>query len=192
MKSRAETEGLAIFENARALFPRGLSRRDHADRSGHRPCSQRFPDARICPVLFALRLPAGRGRRICGGFRGTRLGLDHGVQSLPEHECLRGPAAPAWKTIATEIPGASNARFLLAYHYLLAGHNDQAAAEFREVVRLEPQDQLSAQLLKGLTGQPAELPASATAEEQTTPVDQEHLVGRWNAIRPDGSPSTWC
>ena len=91
------------------------------------------------------------------------------------------------------------AHFLLAYHYMLAGHNEPAANELREVVRLEPGDQLAAQLLKGLTT-PASAPsdpsnlaggpepsADGPALAASAPVEIGSIVGHWQASRPDGS-----
>ena len=88
--------------------------------------------------------------------------------------------------------------FVLAYHYLLAGHNEPAAEELKEVVSLEPQDQLAAQLLKGLTtpaspgGDPNNPAAPGGAAPEgpslpTTPVQQSDVVGHWKASRPEGS-----
>jgi hypothetical protein len=42
-------------------------------------------------------------------------------------------------------------RFVLAYHYLVLGHKDLAVAQLRAVLQLQPQDKLSAALLKALT-----------------------------------------
>ena len=42
-------------------------------------------------------------------------------------------------------------RFLLAYQYMSCGFSDAAVAELKEVVRLSPKDQLSAQLLAALS-----------------------------------------
>ncbi len=99
----------------------------------------------------------------------------------------------ALETYCEENTKASGPRFLLAYHYLLAGHNEQAAGLLAEVMRLEPKDQLSAQLLKGLTTPPGELPAPAdtrVAAASVTagqPVDESSIIGDWKASRPDGS-----
>jgi tetratricopeptide (TPR) repeat protein len=86
---------------------------------------------------------------------------------------------------------ASDANFLLAYHYLTCGYSDQAAAELKEVVRLNPADQLSAQLLASISGPgPAEPPEPAEPEKPAAPakpVDAASLVGSWKASRADGS-----
>ena len=45
-------------------------------------------------------------------------------------------------------PSSASGRFLLAYHYLVQGNNDAAGAQFQEVVKLQPQDQLSISFAK--------------------------------------------
>ncbi|HEX4147477.1 MAG TPA: hypothetical protein VHY20_00755 [Pirellulales bacterium] len=60
----------------------------------------------------------------------------------------------ALENYSQQHPNAADARFLLAYQYLREGYNDQATAELQAVAQLEPRDQLSAQLLRGLTTPP--------------------------------------
>jgi tetratricopeptide (TPR) repeat protein len=79
---------------------------------------------------------------------------------------------------------ASAPRFLLAYHYLLAEHNQEAAAVLQDVARLQPDDQLAAQLLKGLRT-PRDAAPAPTAPAQ--PVERASVLGHWRASRPDGS-----
>ena len=67
-------------------------------------------------------------------------------------------------------PNDPAARFLLAYQYLTCGSNDAAAAQLKEVVKLNPQDALSAQLLQGLGDK--EPPAAA---EQPRPRSRPSL-----------------
>ena len=86
-------------------------------------------------------------------------------------------------------PQAAEADFLLGYQYLTCGYTDAAAARFKAVVRLNPQDRLSAQLLASLAspdtgGQP---PPSEPAAAPV-PVEAARLVGSWTANRPEGSP----
>jgi Tetratricopeptide repeat len=87
-------------------------------------------------------------------------------------------------------PDKADAKFLLAYQYLLTGYNDAAATQLKQVVALEPKDALSAQLLKsidgGKDGTPAATPA-ATPPPAGKPVDAATLVGNWTANRPDGT-----
>ena len=54
----------------------------------------------------------------------------------------------ALEQYAQSHPAASEAKFLLAEHYLTCGYTDAAAAQLKEVVQLNPKDQLSAQLLE--------------------------------------------
>jgi tetratricopeptide (TPR) repeat protein len=82
-------------------------------------------------------------------------------------------------------PSSADARFVLAYHYLTCGHTDSAAAQFKAVVRLNPKDQLSAQILHALdTTDTAKQPATAAASSK--PVKAATLVGNWKAKRADG------
>jgi tetratricopeptide (TPR) repeat protein len=85
-------------------------------------------------------------------------------------------------------PKSAEAHFLLAYHYLTCGHTDAAAKEFKEVISLNPKDQLSAQLLASLsTPTGAEEPKPVEPAAPPKPVDAAGLVGNWKASRPDGS-----
>src|SRR5262245_24603513 len=51
-------------------------------------------------------------------------------------------------------PDADYAHFLRAYHYLVLGDKDSAVAQFKEVVRIQPNDKLSSELVKALTTPP--------------------------------------
>lgn len=76
-------------------------------------------------------------------------------------------------------PAAAGSRFVLAYHYLTAGHTDAALTELRKVVQLNPKDTLSAQLIKLY-----EAPA-ADGEGDTRPaaptLSADALKGSWKA-----------
>jgi hypothetical protein len=83
-------------------------------------------------------------------------------------------------------------RFLLAYHYMSCGHRDAAVTELKEVVKLSPKDQLSAQMLAALSQNAADIkptlgavPAAPAAPAK--PVDAASLVGSWEATRSDGA-----
>ncbi|MGQ0633888.1 MAG: tetratricopeptide repeat protein, partial [Planctomycetaceae bacterium] len=96
-------------------------------------------------------------------------------------------------------PDSADARFVLAYHYITCNHPDSAVKQLREVVRLQPKDQLSAQLLKMMGGdapadagaQPAPAVAEGAAAPQEPPapppIDPAKIVGNWAAKRDDGS-----
>ena len=89
-------------------------------------------------------------------------------------------------------PKAAAPRFVLAYHYLVAGHKDAAVAQLEAVVASEPGDRVARRLLASLTGTPPAPPEPTTtravpdrdgAAGRPPSVD---LVGRWRGDR-DGS-----
>jgi tetratricopeptide (TPR) repeat protein len=94
----------------------------------------------------------------------------------------------ALEQYAKTHPTVSDAKFLLAENYLTCGYSDAAAGQLKEVVRLNPKDQLSAQLLNSIS-------ASNTAEQAipnppsaaTMPADAANLVGNWTATRADSA-----
>jgi tetratricopeptide (TPR) repeat protein len=98
-------------------------------------------------------------------------------------------------------PKAAQARFVLAYHYITQGHGDAAAVQLKEVVALQPNDTLSAQLLGKL--QPdAGTAAAPTSPPQSAQFDPAKLIGNWSAQNPqnakitlsikDGGGFTWA
>ena len=74
----------------------------------------------------------------------------------------------ALEQYAKANPAATEARFLLAENYLTCGYTDAAATQFKEVVRLNPKDLLSAQLLKGLSTPDTAGPAASTPQRRPT------------------------
>jgi tetratricopeptide (TPR) repeat protein len=87
-----------------------------------------------------------------------------------------------------EHPNLPEVRFLLAYHYMSCGSNDAAIVQLREVVRLNPRDQLAAQLLAGMSEPKSAAPVTTTpAAAPAAPVSTDRLVGNWQAPRPEGA-----
>jgi tetratricopeptide (TPR) repeat protein len=94
----------------------------------------------------------------------------------------------ALEQYAKSRPVASEAKFLLAYEYLTCGYADAAATQLKEVVRLNPKDQLSAQLLNSIsTSDTAEPAAPSLPVALMKPADASSLVGSWTATRADGA-----
>ena len=101
----------------------------------------------------------------------------------------------ALETYRKAKPDSPDAAFLLAYHYLTAGHTDAAIKQFEAVVKLLPDDQLAPQLLsllKANTGNGAggEAPPAINPDSGDTPpaddappVDKSTLIGSWKAAR---------
>ncbi|WP_165248267.1 tetratricopeptide repeat protein [Paludisphaera soli] len=92
-------------------------------------------------------------------------------------------------------PDSAPARFVLGYHYLTEGFNEQAAHEFNAVARLQPTDTLSKQIADSLTAdaQAAKDPAAVAAQPQpeaaaAAPANEPSLVGTWKAA-PDPTTS---
>ncbi|MBS0266775.1 MAG: hypothetical protein JSS02_32910, partial [Planctomycetes bacterium] len=106
-----------------------------------------------------------------------------------------------------ENPQAADARFVLAYQYLTCSHPDAARKQYEEILKLQPADQLSAQLLQLVGGDPAaadgqaaappaaeqpdqpEQPPAADPADAAPPaeIDAAKIVGAWNAVRKDGA-----
>ncbi len=102
----------------------------------------------------------------------------------------------ALEQYCNDHPDSASARFVLAYHYLTAGHTDAAAAELKEVLAIQPQDQLSAQLYQMLAGTPDTTPAPSTdaapspAAEAPAAVAEGKLPGTWTASPAQGQTIT--
>jgi tetratricopeptide (TPR) repeat protein len=93
------------------------------------------------------------------------------------------------ESFVQENPKSSDARFLLAYHYLTAGYPDAARTQLREVEALTPDDRLVKQLL-GLSSAPdqdATKPAPGPPPDDGQLLKAEQLVGVWTASASGGS-----
>ena len=91
-------------------------------------------------------------------------------------------------------PDSAEGHFVLAYHYLTCGHNDAAVKQYKDVARLKPSDQLTAQLLKMLdvndeataNSTPPDANNADDAPVAPAAIDATKLVGNWTAKRPNG------
>src|SRR5262249_33438311 len=80
------------------------------------------------------------------------------------------------RSLEVAIKGNTNVaskRFLLAYHYMVQEHLEQARQQFEHVVTLEPRDKLAAQFAKALTA-----PSEATAAAATDFARASDTAGR--------------
>jgi hypothetical protein len=97
----------------------------------------------------------------------------------------------ALEAAVRQSPQAAAPRFLLAYHYITAGHLDAAISQLKEVSQLQPRDAVAAQLLKQLeqaaqgakvtTPTASSLPAGPAGGAQPAAVKPGNLVGTWAA-----------
>jgi tetratricopeptide (TPR) repeat protein len=106
----------------------------------------------------------------------------------------------ALENFRRDHPNDAAARFLLAYHYMTMGYTQAAVTELRAVVKLQPRDQVAAQLLSMITTAPNQgqggspppnaeepNPTEASPPPKGPPVDLAALTGAWTARREDGS-----
>jgi tetratricopeptide (TPR) repeat protein len=86
----------------------------------------------------------------------------------------------ALEAFVTSNEKAADARFLLAYHYLTLGHDEHAAKHLSRVLKVVPNDTVTAQLLQmmGKSG-----PAAAPAAESDVKISVADLLGTWTATR---------
>ena len=77
-------------------------------------------------------------------------------------------------------PEDAAAHFVLAYHYLVGGHTDDAAEALRVVVAKQPDDAVAKQLLAAVAPTPA-----AAAKPESAAVPETDLVGTWRATAAD-------
>jgi len=77
-------------------------------------------------------------------------------------------------------PKAAELRFLLGYHYLTCGFQEEALKEFRRALELQPKDMVTAALVASLS--PRDLKPTAPSESAApNPVPASEVVGGWTA-----------
>lgn len=85
-------------------------------------------------------------------------------------------------------PQSADARFLLAYHYITCDHKDTAVGFLKAVCKLQPKDQLAADLVKMYSPQDDTAPApdSPPPAVEKPAYPMEKLQGDWKATDGDG------
>jgi tetratricopeptide (TPR) repeat protein len=84
----------------------------------------------------------------------------------------------------TDNPKAPDGHFVLAYHYMTQRHTDAAADEFKEVLKLVPNDTVSTQLLQMMGKSPT---PTDPAPESTVKIDPAKAIGTWTSSRGKAS-----
>ncbi|MES1213534.1 MAG: tetratricopeptide repeat protein, partial [Singulisphaera sp.] len=191
-----QNQALTIFDTARTLFRRGDYQLALAETNRAIALS---PNDTLMHEFRAICLFATQDYQQAAAAVYAVLSIGPGwdwatVSGLYPNADAYTQQLRALEAYCNENPQAPHARFLLAYHYLLEGHDEEAATELEAVLELEPKDRLAAQLLKGLKKSPqddaAAGPALATPGATTppaTPVEPAMIVGNWKASRDDGS-----
>jgi Flp pilus assembly protein TadD len=91
------------------------------------------------------------------------------------------PQLRALEAYVRANPTSAPARFVLAYHYLAQGHDPNAVAQLKEVVKLQPADALAAQLIARLQPSSGTQPPPAEAASVAAPAVEGKLAGSWSA-----------
>ena len=185
-QSPAQSQGLAIFANAQALFRQGQYQAalNETDRA-----AALLPNDSLVHEFRALCLFALRDYQQAAAAVHAVVSAGPGWNWSTVSNLYGNPAAytdqlRTLEAYCNQHPSDAAPRFLLAYHYLLAEHNQEAAAVLDDVVRLQPNDQLASQLLKGLAT-PAD--AGPLPAAPSRPAERAKLLGHWRASRADGS-----
>ena len=71
-------------------------------------------------------------------------------------------------------PDEANARFLLAYHYLMMNHSDAGQRQMQQVVETQPKDRLAQNIVTGMT-KSASAKLAVAKEETLTPVPDNNV-----------------
>ena len=84
-------------------------------------------------------------------------------------------------------PDAADLRFLMGYHYLTCGHEEEAIRMFRRASELQPTDTVAAALVASLTPRTATTTPPPAGGNTPEPVPADSLVGTWYATGPESS-----
>jgi tetratricopeptide (TPR) repeat protein len=192
-QSAPADQAMGLLDAARATFAQG-------DYSGAlTECDQaiaRLPNSAVAHEFRGLTLFALHRYKEAAGPVYAVLSVGPGWNWATLSSFYPRPAVYAGQLRALEQYVGSHqdvaeARFLLAYHYMVDGHDDAAAEQFKAAVKLNAQDHLSAQLLIAMTPKAVQqAPAPSAAAAIAKPVEASALAGVWTAARADGTTIT--
>ncbi len=141
-----------IFENARDLFSKGnySGALEEIDKAG--ALAPKDPDIH---QFRALCLFALKDYRSAAAALYAVLAAGPGwdwttVSNMYPSTSAYTAQLRALEAYSEKNPNATDARFVLAYQYLVTGHNEQAIEELKIITKLQPNDQLAAQLLQNI------------------------------------------
>lgn len=174
--------GLETYEEARSLFYRGDY--ENALAKSNLALSKLPTDATLhqfrALCLFALK-----------DYRSAAAAINSVLSVGPGWDWTTlSSLYPSTETYETQLrnlesfvsqnPKAAFAHFLLAYQYITCGYNDEAVAELRETVALEPSDTVASSLLNMLAPEASD-EAEDDDQKQPIDIDAESLFGSWQA-----------
>jgi hypothetical protein len=151
-------EAIPIFDEARALFRKGEYKRAQAK---VQRALDILPEDRVMHEFRGLTLFAQGKYTEAAATLYAVLNSGPGWNWDTVKSFYSDPEAYTNQLRALEAHAKANResaddRFVLAYHYLVLGQNDAAIRELEQVTKLQPKDQLSAQLLAALKPKPAD------------------------------------
>lgn len=179
--------GMAAFEEARTAFIGGDY--DKALRGVNAALSYRPDDAALHEFRALIMFATGKYRDAAAALNAV-LAVGPGwdwttLSGLYSSVDVYTQQLRALEDYVKKNPQAADARFVLAYHYLTAGHSAEAAQQLQKVVAANPKDQVASQLLQMLTG-PEPLPGTAPepppapeAGAEGPQIPAADLVGAW-------------
>ena len=194
-----EDAGYELFDNARSAFKRGDYRT--ALRLDEQAVAQVSSDPVIhefgALCLFALG-QYDRAAPVLNALLAVAPGMDWAtMSSLYDDVDTYTNQLRELESHVRKTPDDVAARFVLAYHYLVAGHTDEALEELKYVVEKQPADLVAKRMYDAL--QPVELAdadvppppeagnsGSTTDSAEESTAEQTDLIGTWLAER-DGS-----
>ncbi len=91
----------------------------------------------------------------------------------------------ALEKFAGENPSAPEGRFLLGFHYMMAGHRDAAQGELLEALKVAPEDRLAAQLLTHVGGK---VPADIAQRQSQAPSQPQGKLPKPPPAPPQTTP----
>lgn len=184
-------EGLAAFDQARQAFFAGdyrLALRWTDDALREMPDDAVVHEFRAL-VMFAL-----------GRYQDAAAALHAVLSAGPgwDWATMSGlyPSVAEYTTHLRALEAARDAepqdpaiRFVLAYHYVTTGHEQAAAEELRKLLRLNPEDQLAAEILQRVDPDAAvpEPPRPVVPPKPAADIQAHDLMGHWVATRDDST-----
>jgi tetratricopeptide (TPR) repeat protein len=184
-------EGMALFDQSRASFAAGEYQQ------ALELCNQTLktmPNDAVVHEFRSLVLFAMKNYREAAAAAYAVLSAGPGwdwttLSSLYGNVADYTTQLRALEDFVTQNPKSSDGHFLLAYHYLTAGHAAAANSQFREVDKLTPKDRVVTQLLQisAPADRAAENPTPKPPPDEDKLLKAEQLVGVWTAGGSGGS-----
>lgn len=185
----AADPGMEAFEAARSAFIAGDY--DAALSSLNTALSDRPDDATLHEFRALIMFATGKYKDAAAGLNAV-LAVGPGwdwttLSGLYSSIDVYTDQLRKLEVYVKQNPQAADARFVLAYQYITAGHTAEAAQQLQKVVAANPQDTVAAQMLEmaagpgGLPGTDPAPPPAPSAASDAPQIPVADLVGTWKA-----------